>query len=66
MESIKNSQIFGKLTRILISPDGEVYVILARKNMSQGFLAFLKTLEARYKGKEVFVTLSEMTMENTR
>ena len=60
MESIKNSQIFGRLARILISPDNEVYIILTRENVSPSFLAFLRSLEARYRDKEVFITLSEM------
>lgn len=59
-EDIKNRQIFGKLERILLSGDGEIYVVLTKDKIGETMTDFLKTLETRYKGKDVIVTFHSL------
>lgn len=59
-EDIKNRQIFGKLERILLSGDGEIYIVLTKDKIGETMTDFLKTLETRYKGKDVIVTFHSL------
>jgi hypothetical protein len=65
-EDIKNRQIFGKLERILLSGDGEIYVVLTKDKIGETMTDFLKDLEKRYKGKDVIVTFHSLERNRKR
>ena len=65
-EDIKNRQIFGKLERILLSGDGEIYIVLTKDKIGESMTDFLKTLETRYKGKDVIVTFHSLERNRKR
>lgn len=60
-QNVKTRQIFGKLERILLSGDGEIYIVLTKDKIGQTMIDFLKDLESRYKGKDVILTLHSLT-----
>jgi hypothetical protein len=59
-EDIRNRQIFGKLERILLSGDGEIYIVLTKDKIGEAMIGFLKNLERNYKGKDVIVTFHSL------
>lgn len=59
-EEIKKRQIFGKLKRILLNADGEIYIILTKDEISDRTIEFLKELEKKFKEKDVIVTFTEL------
>lgn len=58
--NVKSRQIFGQLVRILLSGDGEIYVVLTKDKITESMIDFLKDLEKRYKGKDVIVTFHSL------
>jgi hypothetical protein len=58
--NVKSRQIFGKLERLLLSGDGEIYVVLSKDKITQTTIDFMKDLEKRYKGKDVIVTFHSL------
>ena len=59
-QDIKARQIFGKLERILLSGDGEIYIVLTKDRIGEAMTDFLKELEKQYKGKDVIVTFHSL------
>jgi hypothetical protein len=59
-QDIKARQIFGKLERILLSGDGEIYIVLTKDKIGETMTDFLKSLDSRYKGKDVIVTFHSL------
>lgn len=59
-EDIRKRQIFGKLNRILLSAEGEIYIILSKDKITDEFLNFLRNLEKTYGEKDIILTFHSL------
>lgn len=59
-EDIRKRQIFGKLERILLSPEGEIYIIITKDKVTEETINFLKSLERRFGNKDIILTFHEL------
>ena len=65
-EDIRKRQLFGRLERILLSPEGEIYVILSKDKLTQESIEFLKSLEKKYGSKDIILTFHTLIRGKAR